>query len=82
MKCRKSFLIWPLKDKLSGEKRKGGSIEIFVEFQTVTLEGKKWTEQWIPDQWLRQNNTSQVNIKQYLATPETRDSLISADTNN
>lgn len=82
MKYRKSYLIWPVKDSLGRETKKGGSIEIFWKFQTVTLEGKKWTEQWIPDQWLRQNNTFQVNIRQYLATPETRDSLISADMNN
>lgn len=83
MKYRKSYLISPVKDTKSQEwNEKGGSIEIFGKFQTVTLEGEKWTEQWILDQWLRQNNTFQVNIRQYLATPETRDSLISGDTNN
>lgn len=68
--------------KVSAVKRKGGSTKIFGKFQTVTLEGKKWAKQWIPDQWLRQNNTFQVNIRQYLATPETQDSLISGDKNN
>lgn len=49
-----------MKDTKSQEwNEKGGSIEIFGKFQTVTLEGEKWTEQWI-DSW------SMIETKQYL----------------